>query len=232
MKPTECGMAVIGVRLLTKRYKMNLITHAQQSIENAINGKSKIEDIDQFKQIKGMTSVNIQHLLNNLIDNEEVNYLEIGVYNGKSFFAAINNSKFNSAIAVDNFSQIFHDRGTNPSTVFPELYKIHAAHKSNVKFLNKDCWSITRDEIDNPINVYFYDGDHAYDAQYKALEYFNNFLTNEFILIVDDWSDKNARQGTADAIKNLNLSIQFEQELLGHDWWCDIKIFVLKKSEQ
>lgn len=210
---------------------MNLIEHVKQSIENATNKKSKISDINKYKLIKGMTSENIQHLLNNLIDHESVNYLEIGVYNGKSFFAAIDSSKFNSAIAIDNFSQIFHDHGTSPSTDFVNNYKIFAEEKTNVKFLNKDCWTVTKHEIVNPINVYFYDGNHSRDAQTKSLEYYYDFFTDEFIFIVDDWSDQNAKQGAADAIKNLNLTVLFEQELLGHDWWADIKVFVLKKSK-
>lgn len=209
---------------------MNLIEHVQQAIENAIQKKSKIDNMSQFDAINGMTSQNIQHLLNNLTDNQEVNYLEIGVYNGKSFFAAIEKSNFNSATAIDNFSQIFHDRGTNPSGEFIKHYATFAGDRPNVTFINKDSWTVTREEIKQKINVYFYDGDHSHDAQYKSLTHYYDFMEDEFIFIVDDWSDRNARSGTSEALKNLNLNVLFERELLGQDWWADIKVFVLKKS--
>lgn len=209
---------------------MNLSEHAQRAIENATQHKSKISNISVYNDIKGMTSEKVQHLLNNLIDQSFVNYLEIGVYNGKSFFAAIDSSNFNSAVAIDNFSQIFHPHGNDPSNEFQKLFPTYTANKNNVKFLNKDCWAVQPSEIPNKINVYFYDGNHSHECQYNSLKYYYEFLENEFIFVVDDWSDPNAKSGTNAAIKDLNLEILFEKELLGTDWWADIKVLVLRKK--
>ena len=58
-----------------------------------------------------------------------------------------------------------------------------------------------------------YDGNHIYESQYKALEYYYDVLDDTFIFIVDDWNCEHIRNGTLNSIKDLNLKIIHKIEI-------------------
>ena len=95
------------------------------------------------------------------------------MHRGATFVAANYKNTLASATAIDNWSE-FAENGTvkdefllNCSTLLaPESYR----------FLEQDCFTVTRDQLPAPINVYLYDGEHSFDAQRKALTHFYAML--------------------------------------------------------
>lgn len=184
--------------------------------------KSKLTPEFIAKQT-GLSSPKIWHLLNNLCSDVDT-YLEIGTYLGSSLLAATygNNVK---ATAVDNFCMKSHLKN--------HFYQ-NVKHLNNLHFIEKDCFKIDPATLPK-FNVYFYDGRHEYEDQYKALTHFLPAMKEDFVFIVDDWNNEEVRNGTYQAISDLKLSVWGFEERRGSymkdktGWWCGIVVFKLKK---
>ena len=62
-----------------------------------------------------------------------------------------------------------------------------------------------------------YDGCHSYNSHYNALTYYISVLDDLFIFIVDDWNIPRVRDATYRSIKDLNLKILYEREIIYTD---------------
>jgi hypothetical protein len=62
-------------------------------------------------------------------------------------------------------------------------------------------------------SVYLYDGPHEYQDQYDGLKLVLSALASEFVFIVDDWNWPNVRTGTARAIAETGLKIDYGLEI-------------------
>lgn len=199
--------------------------------DQEISGLSK-----EALEVPSFTSVKIRHLLNNLGALPDRHYLEIGVHKGGTFVSTNFGNKLLSSIAVDNWSNCAQDGQsekefyTNCDTLLgPKAYTCY----------NQDSFTLVKKQFKKPVNLYLYDGDHSYDAQYKALSHLYPMLADEFVFLVDDYSDSfygapHVKNGTQDAIRDLKLNVLFEQEMVGNGeradgWWNGLGIFLLKK---
>ena len=77
--------------------------HLLKSIINAARGHSKLSN--KALRLPGMSSKRNRHLLNNIVDMPDVNYLEIGVHKGSTFISALYQNDINYAYAIDNWSE-------------------------------------------------------------------------------------------------------------------------------
>lgn len=184
--------------------------------------KSKIP-AEYIGKLTGLSSPKIWHLLNNLAAQAD-SYLEIGTHMGSTLMAAMYGNSV-SATAVDNFCMKPKTRG----------HFFHNVKDMKFNFIERDCWEIKPETV-GPFDLYFYDGEHSYESQYKAISHFIPAMKKEFIYIVDDWNNECVRAGTFDAIQANNLeAIEMEdrQNKLMKDaagWWCGIAVFKLKKT--
>lgn len=185
---------------------------------NAIKNEniSKLPDMGQ-KRALDLTGYRTRNIINNVCCDEKINYLEIGLYRGGTFSAALFKNKIN-AIGIDNWSQNW---GPDNSKMefFSRLNEVQEDNK--VKIIQNDCWSVNLNEITEflngeKVNVYFFDGPHDYKDQYDALLYYYDILSDEFILFVDDYSSIKSPlvvKGTQDSIVHLGLTKIFDVEL-------------------
>jgi len=87
-----------------------------------------------------------------------------------------------------------------------------------------------------------YDGNHTDESHYRALSHYYDCLDDVFIYIVDDWNWLEVRNGTNNAIQNLNLRVLYEKEirltgdnthtphpLARNTWWNGIYVAILQK---
>lgn len=180
-----------------------LIEHVKNAYNDAENNKSKISE--EIIKLKGMSGTKTRHFYNNLLNMDDVRYLEIGVWKGSTFCAAIYNNNVD-AICIDNWSEF-----AGPKKEFET--NLNKYKKNNkVKFIESDCFTTNVTNIPKR-NIYMYDGRHTEEDQYRALTHFYNCLDDIFVYIVDDWNWKIVRDGTKRAIKDLNLKILFEKEI-------------------
>lgn len=191
-----------------------------EAIQLAEQGKSGLTPA-VTKNLKGMSSPHIWHLLNNLVQGP---YLEVGVWKGSTLTAALTGKDI-PAWAIDNFSQ-FGD-------VQEEFYR-NTRHLSYT-FIPGDCFSVCKAAIDQPIEYYLYDGAHSEDDHYKALTHFYPDMADEFIYMVDDWNVADVQAGTETAIKDLGLSVMERHAMFTpkngcrDSWWNGFAVFKLRK---
>jgi hypothetical protein len=105
----------------------------------------------------------------------------------------------------------------------------------NLRILESDCFELDLDVFDKTIDVYFYDGDHAYESQRKAFTYFDPVLSPVFITVVDDYNYERVRAGTQDAFRELKYDVLFERFLASSgngdigSWWNGLYVALVRK---
>lgn len=209
------------------------ISRVDAAIANAKIESTKLTR-EQF-DMEGMSSRWNRILLNEIIKDNDL-YLEVGVWRGSTFIAALykNNPKY--AVAIDNFSQF----GNFKSEVISSIAKHLPNMAYNSKLIDADCFNLTEEElasIPSNINVYFYDGAHEAEDQKNALTYYVDKLADQFIYIVDDWNYEPARIGTRQGIEELGLTVHKEWILPSayngdtSTWWNGFYLAVCEKKK-
>lgn len=192
------------------------------AFEKAERFESKIPS-EYISKLTGLASPRVWHLLNNLC-SDATNYLEIGTYMGSSLLAATYKNNVR-ATAIDNFCMKPHTRNH---------FFQNVKHLQNLNFIEGDCFKLDQSNI--PVcDVYFYDGRHEYEDQYKALTHYIDYVKDEFIYICDDWNMSDVGLATMEAIKDLRLEVidceirknEVMKDVKG--WWCGIAVFKLRK---
>lgn len=207
-----------------------LIEHVQKSIDLANNHQSKLPL--SVLQIDGMSSNKNRHFLNNICALEDINYLEIGVWKGSTFFSALyNNYNIQTATAVENWSLDSY----TATHFFSNKDKFKRNLPTQLVIFEQDCFSIPLSNFKQPIQIYFYDGRHETEDQRKAFTYFNPILDDLFIAIVDDWNHPPVPEGTRIAFEELGYVIHQEWILPAHYngdldlWWNGLYVAVVGK---
>lgn len=179
-------------------------------------------------QISGMSSVKVRHLLNKAVSYPNTKYLEIGVWNGSTFYSALCNNHPDYAVAIDNFSEF----GGQERIFRNNMQGINVDYT----FINKDCFTVDTSTFKTKFNVYFYDGGHDEDQHEKALTYFYDSLEDSFLFICDDYDWDRVKNETKNGIKKLGLTIVEEKILSSHinedkNWfWNGVYIALLRKK--
>lgn len=199
----------------------------KHAIEQARKLKSKIDDLT-MSQLQGLSSPMVRHLLNNLAAQSK-SYLEVGCYLGGTLKAALHGNEHLYAAAVDNFSMSPETRG--------QFYKNTDALKFD--FFDEDSFKMDIKKIRQPIELYFYDGHHSVESQYKAVSHFVNAMASEFVMVVDDWDMNKVRVGTHTALIDLKIKPIEKYELKGASgqaneerlkvWWGGLVVMRIRK---
>ncbi|PCI75333.1 hypothetical protein COB21_05795 [Candidatus Aerophobetes bacterium] len=219
----------------------HLIAHVKCAIEVAEKNSSKLNGNPGTLAIPGMTGLKYRHFLNNLTSLSGVNYLEVGCWKGSTTIAALygNSSTINQAIAIDNFSE-FQNEDIR-TALFANID--HFAKECNLNFYDEDAFSIDKTKVfKEPIDIYFYDGNHSFESQRKAFTYFNDIFSDVFIAVVDDYTWDDVRGGTMKAFHELGYEILYMRELgnyqenglhsNGQTWWNGVLVAVVKKPSK
>lgn len=211
--------------------------HIDRSIERALRGESFLNP-DVLK-ISGFATATMRHLFSNLCrgSGESLSYLEIGTFCGATFVSAFNNNPIH-AVGIDNFTQPFHQ--TNVREQLADNLRRWSHTAKSVQFFDCDAFALTGNEVfPSPVDIYYYDGEHSYESQVKALPTFLPMMADRFIYIVDDFHWDDVVRGTRDALKQLSsqghTKIESEWTLDGersHEdpiWWNGVAIFLISK---
>lgn len=195
----------------------------KKSIEQADKLSSKI-DAQVMSELSGLSSPRVRHLLNNLASQAK-SYLEVGCYLGGTLRAALHGNDHLTAYAVDNFSMSPDTRG--------QFFKNTDMLK--FEFFEEDSFSLDIRKIKTPIELYFFDGCHSVDAQYKAVSYFLPVMADEFVMVIDDWDANKVRVGTHTALMDYKIKPVEKYELKGsidnrdNTWWGGLGILKIRK---
>lgn len=198
----------------------------KQCIENAEAQKSKLTE-KYISTLDGLSSPKVWHLLNNLCAGSN-SYLEVGCYKGSTLLAALYKNPV-YAFAIDNFSM-------SPGTREDFFRNTDAA---KFDFYEGDSFSCDLKKIKKPIDIYFFDGCHSVDSQYKAVSHFIPAMSDDFVMVIDDWDTNKVKVGTHSALNDLKIKPIEKYELKGATgksleerkagWWGGLGILRVKK---
>lgn len=194
---------------------------------------------DPCPNIKGMSSIKklrLLHIAYGCLNQDEC-HVEIGTYTGKSLISAMLNNPIRKTYACDNFSQ-FSDTSSE-SILFANLEKYGI--KNDVNFFNSDFRKILNERFINlPIGLYLYDGAHDFDSQYQAIKLAEHLLSDNALVLVDDWrfaddSHSYAKAGTLKAIEESTESYELLYELPARHnadqamWWNGVGVLAFSR---
>jgi hypothetical protein len=171
---------------------------------------------------------NLLHRLNKM--RKHTKYLEIGVHLGSTFIPAVYGNSTIRATAIDAWNMFGDLEDRFKHNVYDHISpkKVNIVH-ADFRTLDVSC-------IWGPVNVYFYDGDHGSDCQYKAITHVYPALADQFILIVDDFNWQEPRDETYRALRDLHAQIECEWVLKGpyngneNEWWNSLFVGIIRKA--
>lgn len=203
-----------------------MIDHIQHSL-STVDENTKLNK--HALQMRGFSSFKVRNFLNKLLEMPDSRYLEIGVWHGATFYSALFGNSPKYALAIDNFSQF-----EGSENIFKENLRDVGVP---FEFINSDSF-MTQDKLKSKkFNIYFYDGCHKEESQFKAIEYYYDNMDDEFIYLCDDWNSIEVRNGTRRAIEANKLSIIKEWNLPAHyngdlqNWWNGLWVSILRKNK-
>lgn len=210
-----------------------LIKHIDTAIEKAEDSKSKCPHSVLY-DIHGMSSYKTRAFMNNLANIPGGTYLEIGSWKGSTFISSCYDNQLGLAISIEDWSQPHGQE--NFKDDFYNNMLTYADHMPSLRIIDESCWAVNPAEI-GPVDLYFYDGDHSEASQARALTHFKDCITEDTIVIVDDWdfvSDtvgRTVEPGTRRGIEEAGFEILHEKIIpTGNDWWFGFGIFILKRK--
>lgn len=184
---------------------MDYVKWAEHAIDQAEKEISKLSK--DALMVEGMSSTKSRHLLNNLCSFPEAVYLEIGSWKGSTIIAASykNEGKF---YAIDNFRLWFKEKESPANDFFANKEKFK--EECDYAFFESNSWDFDKTQVEDKVNVYFYDGDHSPEGTHKAFTYYDEIFADTFIMLMDDWNRGHIRKSTMGALRNYN--VLFEKE--------------------
>lgn len=210
------------------------IDHVNQSIEKALRHESFLHA--ETLKVGGFATGTFQRLICNLVHLpcENPAYLECGLFKGKSFCAAMNNSRSLTLYGIEDFSQSF-DQPDVAKELFENVEKFRADAKS-VTIIDRDCFQVDPKEIGHKIQVFYYDGHHDYQFQRDALSHFLDAMDDVFLYLVDDAQWQSVSAGARDGMKLLEGKVKIEREWMLSDgkpdspiWHNGVLLFLCSK---
>lgn len=179
-------------------------------------------------RIPGFATENKLMLLNfaaSLLERGEL-YLEVGTWQGLSLIGAMWGNVDKEFFAIDNFSQFGNVRREFHANL------THWLPHARLKFLEGDCFSLLRRRQlfgGRKIGVYFYDGDHSYESQFRGLQCIQKHLSDSALLIIDDTAYQRVRDATSVFMsfhKGYRLLFDLRSEYDGEPrWWNGIQVY-------
>lgn len=192
------------------------------------------ELFDKAEIQHSLTGDCVRKLLNTAVRASE-SYLELGVYCGGTFCAAMYGNDDVPAVAIDSWRETFGitvKSGIKPKDEFHKNTKRFI--KAPFTFIESDHWDVKT--LPFSPRLFFYDGDHSIMAQEKALTHYAPMCADIFIYLVDDFNWDRVRAGTLLGIQKAGLRI-IKQEWLGSGapesdglhYWNGVGMFLLAK---
>ena len=205
----------------------DLQLHVNESIERAYRGESNLNPA--VLGIKGFSTTTQRHLLNNIASKLDF-YLEVGLFRGATFCATLSGNNDLRALGIEDFSQPFGEDGVEQDlrrNLMPFL-----SDKVDVMLKDYTKADVNRD----PVDLFFYDGEHSFESQARALPHFFECKSDTFLYMVDDFDWPDVMAGTAagmtriaDKAKEVRRWVLSDGRPDGPNWHNGVALFLMQK---
>jgi hypothetical protein len=182
-----------------------LVLAVMEAMQQAINGSTPLPT--DVLTMQGMSGWRYRIFINELV--RRVNnpaYLEVGSWAGSTLCSTICGNTL-TAMAIDNWSEF-----GGPSQTFYSQVSKYVSPSVKLSTLNSDFRQVRWDAI-GKFNIYLFDGPHSFDDQCDGIEIAMPALSDEFIVIVDDWNYEHVRNGTYEALNRIHVDCDFRLEI-------------------
>jgi len=174
-------------------------------MQQAINGATPLPA--DVLTMQGMSGWRYRIFINELVRRvSNPAYLELGSWAGSTLCSTICGNSL-TAMAIDNWSEF----GGPSQTFFSQVSK-YVSPNVKLSILNSDFRQVRWDAI-GTYNIYLFDGPHSFDDQCDGIQVAMPALSDEFIVIVDDWNYEHVRNGTYEALKRIAVDCDFRLEI-------------------
>jgi len=210
--------------------------HVNTAVAKSILGMGKLPS--SILSLEGMSSHGNRLLLNNLCEMGG-NFLEIGSWKGSTFISALYKNPMCKGTSIDNHQEFKDCEFRTSAEELEANCKFNLVNSESYKLITADCFkdSIT---LPNLYDIYFYDGYHSYEDQYKAIKHYYTALKPIFYFICDDYSIDRVEKGTKDAFRDMNIQVITDYKLFGNQlipsstkrgFWNGIYVALCVKKE-
>lgn len=229
--------------------------HVDKAFNKAFKQESKLSEamtllsvsknnLPPEERLFGLSGSSFRHLMNNLGSLKGANYLEVGVWKGSTLISTLfgNENLLNEVHAIDNFSE-FDEEGIVEKEFNWQLDKFLPNTRHVINFHKEDAFQIDKSKLPK-FDIFFYDGNHSEESQYLAFKYFEDKLADTCIVIVDDWEQRQVREGTKRGLQEIGYKIVTSRTIMPgrrhnnvnrvnnpvYDWWNGVFVAVLTKE--
>ncbi len=176
-----------------------------------------------------------------LFPDDNICYLEVGVFQGLTLLSVANSCSSSSCYGIDNFA--FFDPGSKNLGIVQD--RINKLKLSNAHIINQDyedaLENLHRHIGNKKVGVYFIDGPHDYRSQLMCLELILPYLHEEAVIVIDDCNYRHVRQANRDfLITHPGFKLVFEsyakchpcnmtaaeEKVARENWWDGVNIIV------
>lgn len=155
--------------------------------------------IQVLDNVQSMTTPSVMHLLNYAAQHLEPNevYLEVGTWRGSTMIGALlGNTAHGYAIDDDTMDEHDADEYTSESVWRKNIAAYGMSERAT--YINASvpaAWNLPRLTDNNPVGVYFFDGDKSTaHAAYDGLKGVVPLLGKQALIVVDDLNTTQIRQ--------------------------------------
>jgi len=240
----DCNYCEAVVDSHMKKADLHVHPHVETCID-AFENSGKYLSNHTSTPVPGLTSSRVRHFLNNICSQEGAVYLEIGVFAGSTFCAAIENNDMVAAYANDTWSQpdlkperedIDIDITGDMETFITNVERVSANLDFDISILEGECETLNASNFSHKVNVIFYDGDNDPSVMWKFFETMDQYTDDVFTLIIDDANSELNVKTTKEFVDQTGWNVLYERELLNDQedsdmWWNGLYVLVLNKDD-
>jgi hypothetical protein len=175
------------------------------ALNRAVRGEGKLPL--ELRVAPGLSGQKYRLFINTFVElTKDPRYVEIGVGHGSTFYSAVYGNRV-TALGIDNWAE-FDGIGNKE---LQELCRSRAP-ESQVVLVERDFRNVDFSTVGR-YNIYFYDGPHGPEDQFKGVVLIQPALDDQFVMIIDDWNWSWVRSGALQGIQEAGLSIDYFAEI-------------------
>ena len=240
----DCNYCEAVVDSHMKKADLHVHPHVETCID-AFKNSGKYLSNHTSIPVPGLTSSRVRHFLNNICSQEGAVYLEIGVFAGSTFCAAIEDNDMVAAYANDTWSQpdlkperedIDIDITGDMETFITNVERVSTNLDFDISILEGECETLNASNFSHKVNVIFYDGDNDPSVMWKFFDTMDQYTDDVFTLIIDDANSELNVKTTKEFVDQTEWKVLYERELLNDQedsemWWNGLYVLVLNKDD-